>query len=81
MNSFEHRIAGMPCIIEVDYVFVQEPMGPRADSDQDCYGYAEVDFTVCDRKGYVAPWLRRKMTVEEGEEIENKILELAGESA
>ena len=75
--SFEHRIAGIPCLIEVDSVFVQRPLGPSADSDQDCYGYSEVEFTVRDRKGYVAPWLRRKMTMEEGMEIEARILEQA----
>jgi hypothetical protein len=69
------RIAGIPCTIQVGRVFVQEPMGPSADSDWDCYGYSEIEFTVCDRRGRPAPWLERKMTYDEKSDIETLILE------
>lgn len=65
----DYRIAGIPCQVEVSYSFTQKPLGPSCDSDLDCYGYTELEFNVLDRKGYPAPWLRRKMTEEEGSEI------------
>ena len=68
-------ISGIPCLIACTYLFVQAPMGPRADSDQDCYGYSDVEFDVYDRKGYPAAWLERKMTDEDRDNIVTKILE------
>ena len=69
------HIAGIPCLVQVDYFFVQKPLGPRADSDLDCYGYTEIDFTVLDRKGYEAPWLAKKMTSEDKERIKDELIE------
>jgi len=71
----ETRIAGIPCQIQVGRCFVQKAMGQRADSDLDCYGYSEVEYTVCDRNGRPAPWLSKKMTAEDDERIINEILE------
>ena len=71
----ETRISGIPCLIDPTYVFTQKALGPSCDSDQDCYGYSEVEYNVCDRRGRLAPWLERKMTQEEKEEIETLILE------
>ncbi len=68
-------ISGIPCLVNVTSSFVQKPMGPRADSDYDCYGYSEVEFDVYDRKGYPAVWLERKMTSEDRDSIVTKILE------
>lgn len=75
--SIESTVAGIPCLVQIDHVFVQRPMGPSADSDLDCYGYAEVEFTVLDRNGRPAPWLSKKLTKQEIERIENMILEAA----
>lgn len=66
-------IAGIPCQVQVDYFFVQKPMGPSADSDWDCYGYTEIEFTVCDRRGRPAPWLNKKVTPEIKAELETEI--------
>lgn len=77
----DYRIAGIPCTIQLDYLFVQEPLGPNCDSDQDCYGYADVEFTVCDTKGRPAPWLAKKMTMAEGMEIEALLVEYHKEEA
>ncbi len=74
------RIAGMPCLVEATRIFVQKPLGPSCDSDWDCYGYAEVDFEVYDRKGYPADWLRRKMTDADEERIKEQLLENASEN-
>ncbi len=76
-TGIEARISGIPCLIEPTRVFVQRPMGPSADSDYDCYGYAEIEFDVMDRNGRPAPWLEKKMTDDERVEIENLILEAA----
>lgn len=71
----EARISGIPCLIDPTYVFTQKALGPSCDSDQDCYGYSEIEFTVCDRRGRPAPWLEKKMTKKEEEKIEILILE------
>jgi len=66
-------VDGIPCQIKVDRLFTQKP-NSRADNPDDYYGYTEIDFTVCDRKGYPAAWLEAKMTTEDVERIENEIL-------
>ena len=60
-DLMETRIAGIPCTVRIDYVSVTPP-DPRGDSDWDYYGYAQFDYTVCDRRGRPAPWLSKKMT-------------------
>lgn len=70
-----YRIQGIPCQVEATRIFVQPPLGPRCDSDLDCYGYHEVEFDVLDRNGRPAPWLERKMSDSERMEIENLLVE------
>ena len=72
-TQIETRIAGIPCIVTLDRMFVQKPLGPNCDSDWDCYGYTEIEFTVCDRRGRPAPWLERKMSDEDQSRIENEL--------
>jgi len=70
-------ISGIPCKARVDRVDIVPPWNgsphtcPSAD---DYHGYSEVEFTVCDRRGRVAPWLERKMTGADHERIESEIL-------
>ena len=71
----ETRIAGIPCRVEMTRCFVQRPLGPRCDSDLDCYGYHEVEFDVLDRNGRPAPWLERKMNDSERVKIEELLME------
>lgn len=73
-TQIETRIAGIPCIVKIDSLFVQKPMGPTADSDWDCYGYTDLEYTVCDRRGRPAPWLERKMTEKDEARIEGELL-------
>jgi hypothetical protein len=71
------HIAGIPCTIQVDSISGEYiPAHIYADPN-DCYPaeYPEVEFTVCDRKGYPAPWLAKKMSAAESMEIESLILE------
>jgi len=71
------RIAGIPCLIEVDSCTIVPPWkGPAstAPSDLDYYGYSEIEFTVCDRRGRPAPWLERKMSEQDRIAIEEEIL-------
>lgn len=75
VGEIDTHIAGIPCQIKIDSYVYQKPLGPRADSDYDCYGYSECEYTVLDRKGYPAAWLERKMTDLDRERIENEIEE------
>ena len=68
-------IAGIPCKVEVTHYFVQKPLGPRADSDLDCYGYTDIEYLVLDRRGYPAAWLAEKMDDRDVEQLENEIKE------
>lgn len=77
--TFYSHVAGIPCGIKVDRCFVQKPMGPYCDSDYDCYGYTEIEFTVLDNGGYEAPWLERKITDDDTARIEEYILSIQEE--
>lgn len=63
------HIQGIPCGIVITHYRRQKPLGPRADSDVDCYGYTDAEYTVLDYKGYPAPWLDRKIKNEDNERI------------
>ncbi len=80
LATFDHRIKGIPCQIEVTY-FHQHPAhtGPAhlCDSDWDYHGYTELEYNVLDKKGYVAgDWLLSKIDDEEKAAIERAALEL-----
>lgn len=69
------RIAGIPCLIDPTRVHVVPgSYSYNAASDMDFYGWYEVEFKVCDRRGRPAPWLERKMTRADCERIEQLIL-------
>jgi len=71
----ETRIAGIPCLIRVDSCRYFKPLPAlTAPSTEDCQGGAEVEFTVCDRRGRPAPWLEDKMVDREREKIEGDIV-------
>ena len=71
MDSY---ISGIPCKILVDTLFIQKP-NLYADNPDDYYGYSDVEFTVCDRRGRPAPWLERKLTDNDTDRIKTEILE------
>ena len=68
-SDIDTHIQGIPCGIVITSYFRQKPLGPRADSDVDCYGYTDAEYTVLDREGYPAPWLDRKIKEEDNERI------------
>jgi len=73
--EIESKIAGIPCLIQVDRCdVVKGSFRYDAPSDWDYHGYTEVEFTVLDRGGYPAPWLERKMTDDDTDRIESEIL-------
>jgi len=77
--QIQTTVAGIPCIAQVTHYHYQKPLGRSADSDWDCYGYTEVSFDICDRRGRPAPWLARKATKDDLARIEIEICELAQE--
>lgn len=61
--TIEATVAGIPALLRVDtYTVVKGSHSRSAPSDWDYYGYTEVEYTVCDRRGRPAPWLERKIT-------------------
>lgn len=73
MNLFSTKIAGIPCTIWVHYAQVTEgSYSYNAASDWDYYGYKELEYTVCDRRGRPAPWLEKKLTEEDDQRIKSE---------
>lgn len=74
-GMLEASIQGIPCLIEVDTcTVVKGSFSYNAPSDLDYEGYNTIEFTVYDRKGYIANWLEKKMTEDDISNIEEKIL-------
>lgn len=46
MSELTVFLRGNAIDVKIKHVFVQAPMGTRADSDSDCYGYSELDYDV-----------------------------------
>lgn len=46
MSELTVFLRGYSIDVKIKHVFVQKPMGMRADSDSDCYGYSELDYDV-----------------------------------
>ena len=75
-GMLETKIAGIPCLIDIHYCnVVKGSYSYHAASDWDYYGYSEVDYTVCDRKGYKADWLCKKMSTDDEARIEAEIID------
>lgn len=77
MNGVLHhtKIAGIPCTVNVTRcVRVKGSFSYHAASDWDYYGYSEVEYDVCDRRGRRAPWLERKLTPADDQRIQAEIL-------
>jgi hypothetical protein len=69
------RVAGIPCLIRVDYVHITSGTYSRqAETPDEYYGDRTIEFTVCDRRGRPAPWLERKMNDQDTLDIEELIL-------
>lgn len=80
MSTLETRVCGIPCLVDYTVSGHYEPAkvwGPP----EHCYEaqYPEVDFQVLDRRGRPAPWLEKKMSLADRNEIENEILEHHGD--
>ncbi len=75
--NIESHVAGIPCVIQIDYVHVTKGNYSRqAETPSEYYGESTVEFTVLDRKGYPAPWLEKKLTDADINRIETEILEI-----
>jgi hypothetical protein len=76
-------VAGIPALVDVLHYHNQEPFKGSArhcDSDQDFYGYSELDYVLLDRKGYRARWLEKKVKdLGLEDELYDTILETIGE--
>ena len=71
-----YRLHGIPCLIGVThYDSVSGSYSRNAPSDMDYYGYSESEWTVLDQRGRPAPWLDRKLTAKDCQDIEATITE------
>lgn len=72
LDTIEHTVAGIPCLIGVTY-FHKQPANSRADNPDDFYGYTESEWILLDRRGYRATWLDAKLTDSERDSINEAI--------
>lgn len=71
-------VAGIPAVVRVTHFLEVKPWrGPACScpSDWDYYGYTEIEFEVCDRRGRSAPWLERKLSDTERERIDQEVID------
>lgn len=75
----EARIAGIPCLVEMTSgYYLKGSYSYNAPSDVDYYGgWQDLEYAVYDRRGRPAPWLERKITPRDNEEILEKLMEAA----
>ena len=76
----EIRAAGIPALAGVFSYSYQAPFrgSPYLCScSDDFYGHEEVEWELLDRRGRPAPWLYRKLSPAEREEITRELLERA----
>ena len=74
------RARGIPALAGITYYDYQAPLRGSpylcACSD-DFYGHEELEWVILDRRGKHAPWLDRKLTQADREEITRALLERA----
>ena len=77
MNTFEAKVCGIPCQIQVDVCNIVKGNPSTWDSDMDFYGYEEIEFTILDSRGRKADWLFAKAEKTNGEieRIEGEIIQ------
>lgn len=61
MLSISTSIAGIPCKVDLYYY------------DEDKQGFFNLDYGICDRRGYRAAWLERKLTPQIRLDIESEL--------
>ena len=79
--EIETRVCGIPCKIGVKSFEQQAPWSGSAHncpSSDDFYGWYSTDYDILDRRGNRAEWLERKMSKQDHEEVEQKILDEMG---
>lgn len=69
-------VGGIPCIARVTtYRDVKGSFRRDAPSDMDYHGYTEIEYDLCDRKGYLAPWLEAKVDSRDDDRIRQDIVD------
>lgn len=77
-EMIETTICGIPCFVKVETCTIVRPWRGSAykcPSADDYYGYKEAEFSIYDRKGYLAGWLERKMDGDDIKRIEQMIFD------
>ena len=72
-REISHTLRGIPCIIALSHYYCEPGDRTTWASDWDYYGYTEMEYRILDRKGYIAPWLEKKIDKYDTREIEARI--------
>lgn len=77
-----YRLQGIPCLIGViDFDSCEGSYSRNAPSDLDYYGWVECTWDVLDQRKRKAPWLERKLTDRDRDEIDAAVIEHMKETA
>jgi hypothetical protein len=74
ISQFDSRIAGIPCIVGINWYSPGDDghYGGRPEFDDPGYGSTS-GWVILDRRGRRAEWLERKMTDKDVEKIERQV--------
>ena len=75
ISDLSTHVQGIPCGISVTYYSPAMPMRVTGSGFGDAIAPEpeEVEFKVLDRKGYLAPWLEKKLTTQDIARITREI--------
>jgi len=72
--EFKTFIAGLPCLIKVTRFFKKKgEFSSQSTSEEDYYGYVEIEYDIYDRKGVLAPQFEEKLTSVMRADLEEEI--------
>jgi hypothetical protein len=76
MTTIQTTVSGIPCLARMTYYVPADP-GRTHGPPEDCWPPepAVVDFDVLDLRGRAAPWLERKMSIDDIVRIEVELIE------
>lgn len=76
MTIIDTRVQGIPCQAELLYYYAGSP-GYISGPPESCYESEpeEWEYRILDRRGRPAPWLERKVTDKDREQIESDFIE------
>lgn len=76
MSQIATRLCGIPCMVNVTrFREVAGNYSCVAEDPDEYYGWRELDYVICDQRGRPAPWLEKRASRSDIEELEADIVQ------